>query len=88
MVSFLVRESWSLSSLKHRQPVHEHDVAAHAQPWRRGYALDRVIECLTIGHEGGGGYDAMAMGFDNGAVHSLSEPEIIRIDDQTSHAPV
>jgi hypothetical protein len=28
------------------------------------------------------------MGFNNGAVHTLSEPKIIRIDDQTSQAPV
>jgi hypothetical protein len=30
----------------------------------------------------------VGMGFHNGSVHTLSEPEIIRIDDQTPHAPV
>ena len=83
-----VRERGSLFSAKHWGAVHEHDMAADAHPGHRGGALARIIECLTVGHEGCGGYDTVAMGFDNGAVHSLSQPEIIRIDDQTSHASV
>jgi hypothetical protein len=78
----------SLLSSKHRRAVHEHDMASHAELQRRFGALDRVVERLAIGHECGGGYDTIAMGFNNGAVHTLSEPKIIRIDDQTSQAPV
>jgi hypothetical protein len=74
--------------LKERPAVHQYHVATDAQPRRRCGALDRVIEGPTVRHKSRGGYDAVGMGFHNGSVHTLSEPEIIRIDDQTPHAPV
>src|SRR5271157_4802297 len=55
--NFSRSESCSLSLAKHGQTVHEYDVATHAHLGRRFCALDGVLECQTIGHEGGGGHD-------------------------------
>ena len=74
--------------LPHRGPVDEHDMAADAQSGGRGCAFDRILECATIRHQSGGSYDTVAMGFNDGAIDSLSKSEIIRIDDQTPHATV
>ena len=74
-------ERWSMSSAKHRYAVHQHDVATHAEPRRRSCALDCVLNCRSVNHESGGGHDALTMGFHDGAVHTLREPEVIRVDD-------
>jgi hypothetical protein len=88
VVSLLVRESGSLSSAKDRRAIHEYDVAADPQPGRGLGVRDRILECLTIGHESRGRYDSIAGGFNNGAIHTPSKPEIIRIDNQAPQATV
>ena len=39
----------------------------------------RVVECVAIRHERGGGKNAVAVGFDNAGIHIGREAKIIRI---------
>ena len=88
VVKLSIRESGRFFRTKHREPVHKHDMAPDAQSCGESCALARIIECSAIGHERRGSHDPMAMRFHNRTIYSLSEPKIIRIDDQTPHAPV
>ena len=47
---------------------------------------DRILECLTISHEGGGRNDTVARGFNDSAIYTPSKPKIIRINNQAPHA--
>jgi len=68
-----------------RLAVNQYDMAAYAETRKLFRQLHSVVEGRSMRHQGRRGHDAMSVSFDDGAVHSSSEPKIIGIDDQTSH---
>ena len=69
-------------SRQKRLAANQNEVNADIERRRGLGKLDRVVKGVTIRHEGGGGQDAVSVGFDDAGVHIASEAEIIRIDDQ------
>ena len=47
---------------------------------------DSVGKCVTVCHQSGGGDDAVLIGLDYGVVYTASKAEIIRIDNEATHA--
>jgi hypothetical protein len=46
---------------------------------------NRIFEGLAIGHERSAGHNAAAMGIQDALIDLVSEPEIVRIDNQLLH---
>ena len=42
----------------------------------------RVVEGVAVGHQGGGGEDAVAVGFDDALIDVRREAEIVGVDDE------
>lgn len=72
-----------------RDAVGEDDMAANAQRRMRAGYGDGVIEGWAVGHQGGGRKCACLMQFENGAIDSARESEVVCVDDEAgSHEEI
>lgn len=68
--------------------INQHDMAAHAQAGHRLRQSHCIVERPTICHHSGRSYDPACVPFDDAAVYSRGESEVVGIDDQAAHRPV
>jgi len=76
-----VHQARDVVGSEQRRAVDQNQVTAYGKLWVRSRELNGVVECRGVGHESGGSHDAGGVGLHDPAIHSGSEPEIIRIDD-------
>jgi len=78
-------ERGKLVGAKNGLAIDQNDVATDAQIRRARDQFSCFSECLAVRHQRGRGHDAVRVGLDDGAIHTGSESEIIRVHDQTPH---
>ena len=75
------------SRREHGHAVHQHHVAAHAEAWCRAAQFDGLVCGCGLGHQCCTGEHARAMQFDDCAVYSGGQAEVICVDNEAAHRP-
>ena len=71
--------------LQHRLAVDQNHVTAHTQLRKLLRQDHGVVEGRSLRHQRGGSYDAAGVGLDDGTVHPGRVPEVVGVNNQSSH---
>jgi hypothetical protein len=72
----------TLSRMRNRFALNQHQVAANIQAGGCVRQPDGIVERRSVGHERGGAENAALEGFHDPGVHVAGESEIVRVDDE------
>ena len=86
--SLSIDKSWDLIPSKHRLTIDKNDMTSHAELRQSLCKSRRLRKRRATGHQRCRCYDAVRVGLGDRAVHPRGEAEVIRVDNQTPHAPV
>ena len=69
------------ASGEQRSTLHEHEMTPDVEGRCFTREANGILECISVGHEGGGREDPLAMRLNNTRVNVAREAEIIGVDD-------